>query len=91
METDEERIDTFWDKMDEVIEECEKIFINFYKRDKQYINTMSDLFYTFHEDEYENLVESSETIVDDKYDKILEKALDRPFSVLKDNLNQEAK
>ena len=91
METDEDRFDTFWDKMDEVIEECEKIFINFYKRDKQYINTMSDIFYTFHEDEYENLVESSETIISDKYDKMLEKAMDRPFSVLKDNLNQEAK
>lgn len=91
METDEERIDNFWDKMDEAIEECEKIFINFYKRDSDYINRVSDIFYTFHEDEYENLVESSETIVSDKYDRILEKALDRPFSVLKDNLNQEAK
>jgi len=91
METDEQRLDTFWDKMDEVIEECEKIFINFYKRDSNYINRVSDLFYTFHEDEYENLVESSETIVSDKYDRMLEKAMDRPFSVLKDNLNQEAK
>jgi chemotaxis protein histidine kinase CheA len=91
METDEERLDNFWDKMDEAIEECEKIFINFYKRDSININRVSDIFYTFHEDEYENLVESSETIVSDKYESMLDKALDRPFSVLKDNLNQEAK
>jgi hypothetical protein len=91
METDEERIDNFWDKMDEAIEECEKIFINFYKRDSININRVSDIFYDFHENEYENLVESSETIVSDKYESMLDKALDRPFSVLKDNLNQEAK
>jgi hypothetical protein len=91
IENDDERLEAFWENIDKVIEECEKIFINKYKRDKNYINNISDLFYDFHTIEFENLSESIENIEEPKYDKLLDKAMDRPFSVLKDNLYHEAK
>jgi len=91
IENDDERLEAFWDNINKCIEECEKIFINKYKRDENYINNISDLFYDFHTIEFENLSESIEKIDEPKYDKLLDKAMDNPFSVLKDNLNYEAK
>lgn len=85
MENDEERLKAFWNKMDEAIEECEKFFIKSCKRDASHITEISNIFYDFHNEDFGNILEAIEGKVDtDKLDS-------RPFSILTDNLNQEAR
>ena len=91
MENDEERIEQFWKKVDECIEEIEKHFIKNCKRDSDKIVELSNLFYLFHEDEFENCIDTSDTLFNDVNEDIYQKLNDKPFSILKDNLNQEAK
>jgi len=91
METDGDRVDHYWEKIDEVIEEIEKFFIKNCNRDKDKITDIMNVFYTFHEDEFENITESSNELLEDVFSDTYNKLNDRPFSILRDNLNQEAK
>ena len=91
METDGDRVDHYWEKMDEVIEEIEKFFIKNCNREKDKITDIMNVFYTFHEDEFENITESSDELYEDVFSDTYKKLNDRPFSILRDNLNQEAK
>ena len=91
METDGDRVDHYWEKMDEVIEEIEKFFIKNCNREKDKITDIMNVFYTFQEDEFENITESSNELCEDVFSDTYNKLNDRPFSILRDNLNQEAK
>ena len=91
METDGDRVDHYWEKMDEVIEEIEKFFIKNCNREKDKITDIMNVFYTFQEDEFENITESSDELCEDEFSDTYNKLADKPFSILRDNLNQEAK
>lgn len=91
METDGDRVDHYWEKIDECIEEIEKFFIKNCNRDKNKITELMNVFYTFHEDEFETITESSDDLLEDDFQDTYDKLADKPFSILKDNLNQEAK
>ncbi len=90
LDTDGDKVEKYWVKIDEVIEEIEKFFIKNCNRDREKITELSNIFYEWHEVECETLLESLWTdtnISDSQIDKIC----DRPFDILRDNLNQEAK
>ncbi len=91
MENDEERVEQFWKKVDDCIEEIEKHFIKNCKRDSDKIVELSNIFYLWHEDEFENCMDTSDKLFEDVNEDIYQKLNDKPFSILKDNLNQEAK
>ena len=84
-ETDGNMLEAFWLKIDECIEEIEKFFIKSCDRDKDKITELSNIFYDWHGDEYNNIIE----VISDDADT--DKMCDKPFEVLRDNLNQEAK
>tara|TARA_R110000782_G_scaffold49282_2_gene107410 strand:- start:440 stop:1474 length:1035 start_codon:yes stop_codon:yes gene_type:complete len=85
LETDGKMSEAFWLKIDECIEEIEKFFIKSCDRDKDKITELSNIFYDWHADEYNNILE----VISDDADT--DKMCDKPFEVLRDNLNQEAK
>lgn len=91
METDGDRVDHYWEKIDEVIQEIEKFFIKNCNREKDKITDIMNVFYTFQEDEFENITESSDELCEDEFSDTYNKLADKPFSILRDNLNQEAK
>ena len=91
METDGDRVDHYWKKIDECIEEIEKFFIKNCNREKDKITDIINVFYTFQEDEFENITESSDELCEDEFSDTYNKLADKPFSILRDNLNQEAK
>tara|TARA_R110002110_G_scaffold407632_1_gene628646 strand:- start:613 stop:1176 length:564 start_codon:yes stop_codon:yes gene_type:complete len=85
IETDKKRAEIYWLKIDECIEEIEKFFIKSCDRDKDKITELSNIFYDWHGDEYNNIIE----VISDDADT--DKMCDKPFDILRDNLNQEAK
>ena len=85
LETDGKMSEAYWVKIDECIEEIEKFFIKSCNRDRDKITELSNIFYDWHADEYNNILE----VISDDADT--DKMCDKPFEVLRDNLNQEAK
>ncbi len=85
MNNDDERLEAYWKQIDKGIDECEQYFIKTCNRDSDHITEISNIFYDFHNEEFGNVLEGIEGDVDiDKLDA-------KPFSILRDNLNQEAK
>jgi len=85
MNNDDERLEAFWNQMDKGIDECEQFFIKSCKRDGDHITEISNIFYDFHIEEFGNVLEGIEGDIN------INKLDARPFSILTDNLNQEAK
>ncbi len=85
MNNDDERLEAFWNQMDKGIDECEQFFIKSCKRDGDHITEISNIFYDFHIEEFGNVLEGIEGDIN------INKLDERPFSILTDNLNQEAK
>jgi hypothetical protein len=88
MSCDEEKVEKFYLQMDRAIDECEQFFIERCNRNADVITDISNIFYDWHAEELENVMES---MTDDNYDCNYEKLENRPFDILRDNLNQEAK
>jgi adenosyl cobinamide kinase/adenosyl cobinamide phosphate guanylyltransferase len=90
METDGARVNHYWEKIDECIDEIEKFFIKNCNRDENKITELINVFCTFHDDEFENITESSAKLCEDEFQDTYNKLNDRPFSILRGNLNKEA-
>jgi len=86
MKDDKERIHHYWKKIDDCIEQVEELFITKCDRNRDMITDLSNLFYDFHTDHCGELVE-----VVDLQETMYKRVWERPFSVLEDNLNRQAK
>ena len=86
IKTDEERVETYWVKIDECVEEIEKFFIKTCNRDKEKIANLVDIFDEWFQEEFSNIYESIE------YDDVnMDRLETRPYDILRYNLNHEAK
>ncbi len=86
METDEKRVEIYWVKIDECIEQIEKFFISTCNRDKEKIVKLVDIFDEWFQEEFSNIDEAIE------YDDVnMDRLETRPYDILRYNLSHEAK